>query len=165
MARARLMRPRVSVVESALLPYPPEVVFRTACDPQEQLRWDRASLRRIERLSPVALGVGARYRAHFKGAGPVEFEFVEFDPPHRYTHLTTIPFGRMRHAFTFEPEPGGTRLRQEAELELGPLARLAAPLYAFVLRRRFRQLAEAVRRDLDGSVTPSSGEGGLGHER
>jgi hypothetical protein len=150
------------VVESAFLPYPPEVVFRTACDPQKQLHWDRTSLRSIERLSAVPLGVGARCRGDFKGAGSVEFDFVGFDPPHRYTHLTTIPFGPMRHAFTFEPEQGGTRPRQEAQLELAPLARPAAPLCAFMLRRRFRHLAEAVRRDRDESVTPSSAEGGAG---
>ena len=149
-----------SVVESAFIAYPVEVVFRTAADPQEQLRWDRDSLRRVERLSSVPLGPGARYRGDFKGVGWVEFEFLEFDPPRSYTHRTKLPLGEMRHVFTFESEAGGTRMRQEVKLSLAPLARLAAPLYAWFIRRRVRHLAQAVRRDLDAGLGPDAARQG-----
>lgn len=149
------------VVTSAFIAHPVEAVFRVASHPEEQLRWDRESLIRVERLSSAPLGRGARYRLHFRGAGPVDVEFLDFDPPRRYTHLTRIPFGRMRHLFAFESEDGGTRLHQEAELDLAPLARLAGPLYSWVLGRRFRRLAEAVRRDLDERSATGSSEGGM----
>lgn len=148
------------VVESAFLPYAIDAVFQTASDPEEQVRWDRESVRRMERLSDVPLGPGARYRGDFKRVGWVEFEFVEFEPPHRYTHLTRLPFGRMRHTFTFEQEAGGTRLRQEAELELAPLARLGAPVYTAVIRGRMRRLADALRKDLDARVAGAVGATG-----
>ncbi len=125
-----------SVVETMFIPHPVEMVFRDAADPQEQLRWDRNSLRGLERLSSVPLGPGARYRGDFKGVGGIEFEFLEFDP--------------------------ATRMRQEVELRLDPLARLAAPLYVWVIRRRLRHLAGAVRADLDARLVLDASEQGDG---
>lgn len=136
------------VTESTFIPQPIEDVFWDAADPDQQLRWDAGSLRTIERLNAVPLGVGARYRIDFRRVGRVEFEFLEFAPPHRYVHRTTIPFGQMRHTFTFTPEGAGTRMTQDAVLDLNRFGQLVQPLIAGSVRRRMRLIAEELSRDL-----------------
>jgi uncharacterized protein YndB with AHSA1/START domain len=124
------------------LGHPIDVVFRTAADPEQQLRWDRARMKSLEKLSPGPLAKGARYRASFKGMGKVEYDYEEFDPPRRFSHRARLPVGTMRHVFSFEPAAGGTRLTQEGTLEPKTLGRLIAPVMRGMLAKRFSQIAQ-----------------------
>jgi hypothetical protein len=117
------------------------VVFHAAADPERQLVWDAATLRSVEKLSPGALGPGARYRGDFKGFGKVEYEFAEYEPGRRFTHVARIKLGEMRHVFTFEEVPEGTRMIQEGRLQPNAIGRLLAPVMMRSLRKRFRTIA------------------------
>jgi hypothetical protein len=134
----------LTVQESAIIPRPQLEVFDTAADPTTQLEWDAATLKRVEKLSPGPIGQGARYRGKFKGFGTVDFEFAEYEPPRRFTVLAKLPMGQMRHIFTFEAVPEGTRVTQEAQLTPNLLGRVAAPIMLRVLRKRFRTIADEV---------------------
>jgi uncharacterized protein YndB with AHSA1/START domain len=83
------------IVSNDIIAAPPEAVFDAAADPQTQLSWDAGNLLAVEKLTPGALARGARYRGRFKGMGTVEYEFAEFDRPHRFAHRTQVPFGTM----------------------------------------------------------------------
>jgi len=131
----------ITISESAVIHRPVEEVFDAAADPQTQLEWDPGTLRSVENLTPGPLGLGSRYRGDFKGSGVVEYEYVEFDRPRRFAHRADVKIGRIRHVFTFEPVPEGTRLTQEAHLRRNFLGRLMGPLGTRFVRKRFRQIA------------------------
>jgi hypothetical protein len=130
-----------TVTETAIIRGSQEEVFRTAADPEVQLRWDPGTLKSVEKLTPGPLAQGSRYRGRFKGYGTVEFEFADYDPPHRFAHRARMPLGTMNHVFTFQPVPDGTRLTQEGRLEPRGIGRVFGPLMMGALRRRFRTIA------------------------
>ncbi len=138
----------ITISESAVIRRPVEEVFDAAADPQTQLEWDPGTLRSVEKLTPGPLGQGSRYRGDFKGSGVVEYEYVEFDRPRRFAHRADVKIGRIRHVFTFEPVPEGTRLTQEAHLRRNFLGRLMGPLATRFVRKRFRQIADELDRYL-----------------
>ena len=106
-----------------VVPHPREQVFAAAADPEQQLKWDPDTLKSVKKLSSGPLGRGSRYRGTFKGFGTVDYEFAEFDEPNRFAHLANVRVGRMRHTFTFDEVPEGTRVIQVGELKpnlMGP---------------------------------------------
>ena len=129
------------VTETAVIPRPAPEVFAAAADPMVQLKWDPATLKRVESLSGGPVQKGARYRGEFKGFGRVEYEYSEYDPPRTFQHLAKIKAGSMRHTFRFEEVPDGTRLTQEGRLEPNLLGRLMSPMLKAGLRKRFRTIA------------------------
>ena len=133
------------VVRTDVIEAPVEATFDTAADPQLQLQWDGDTLLDVHELTPGPLAKGSRYRGRFKGMGTVEYEYAEFDRPHRLTHRTRVPFGVMNHELSFEPTEGGTRLTQVAWLEPNLIGRLASPLVRQVLRRRLPTVARELR--------------------
>lgn len=134
------------VVTRDVIAASPEAVFDAAVDPETQLRWDAGSLLEVHKLTPGPLAKGSRYRGRFKGMGTVEYEFAEFDRPHRFTHRTRVPFGVMSHQLTFDSvTEGGTRLTQEGWLEPNLIGRLMAPVIGRMLRRRLPTVAQELR--------------------
>ena len=144
------------VSETATIQHPPAEVFPVAADPHTQLEWDPETLKSVEKLTPGALGQGSRYRGKFKGFGTMEYEFVEFESPRRFTHLAPMQMGKLRHVFTFEAVPEGTRLTQEGRLEPNLLGRVMWPVMSRMLRSRFRVIASEVSRYLEGDAADKS---------
>jgi len=144
----------IRVVESVVIARPVETVFDAAAHPQTQLAWDPGTLKHVEPLTPAPLGLGARYRGRFKGMGTVEYEFAEFDRPRRFAHLARMPFGTIRHGFSFESVPDGTILTQEGVVEPTLLGRLLAPLMRRMLAKRFRTIGRELQTYL---ATPPHG--------
>ena len=141
----------MEITVTATVAAPIERVFAAASDPAEQLRWDASTLRSVEQLTPGPLAAGTRYRGRFKGFGPVEYEYAEFDPPRRFAHLARMPMGRMTHRFTFTPVDGGTELTQTGSLDPNLLGRLLTPMVRVMLGRRFRLIARELSGYLDSS--------------
>ena len=134
------------IVESTIIERPVAEVFDVAADPHKQLAWDTGMLRSVEKLTQGPLGQGARYRGDFKGFGLVEYEFVEYEPGRRFAHRARMPMGEMRHIFTFEPAPEGTRMSQEGILTPNLAGRLMWPLMMRrMLSKRFREISTKIR--------------------
>jgi uncharacterized protein YndB with AHSA1/START domain len=131
----------LEVIETATIAAPIERVFAAASEPNEQLRWDRGTLRSVEQLTPGPLAAGARYRGRIKGFGTVDYEFAEYDAPRRFAHVAAVPMGRMTDRFTFTPVPGGTEVTQSGTLDPNMLGRLVPPLVRSMLSKRFRLIA------------------------
>jgi len=138
----------IRIEESIVIARPPAEVFRTAADPFRQLDWDHQGMREVKALSLGGLKRGARYRGSFKGFGTVEYEFVEYEPDRRFAHLAKISVGVMRHAFTFQATPEGTRMTQVGELAPNLLGRIAGPVFKRKLKDRFRTIGDEMKRYL-----------------
>jgi hypothetical protein len=139
----------IRVEETAVVGRPVAEVFRAASDPFRQLEWDVGSMNDLEALGRAApLGRGARYRATFRGVGRVEYEYVEYEPDARFAHLARVPFGVMRHTFTFAAVPEGTRLTQTGDVAPNALGKVLAPIVRRALRKRFREIAVRLKRYL-----------------
>lgn len=102
------------------------------------------ALKSVEKLTPGPLAQGSRYRGRFKGFGTVDYEFAEYEPSRRFAHQARIKLGEMRHTFTFEKVPEGTRMIQEGELLPNRLGRVLAPIMMRSLRKRFRTIAREI---------------------
>lgn len=140
-----MVRVRVETVIAA----PVEEVFDVAADPERQLEWDASTLRSVVKLSEGPLAKGSRYRGTFKRMGTVEYEFAEFDRPHRFAHRAALKMGRSQHVFTFEGSAGGTRITQEGTFEpKGPWV-VMAPMMARMFRKRFQDISS----ELDAYLT------------
>jgi hypothetical protein len=86
--------------------------------PETQLKWDLAALQRVEKLTEGPLGVAARYRGRFKRFATLEYEYVLFEPGHRFSHEADLPaMGHIRHIFEFEPVAEGTLMTQRMQVE------------------------------------------------
>ena len=81
--------------------------------------------------------------------GSVTYEYSEYDPPHRFSHRSRMPFGVMTHEFSFEPTGPGTRILQVGRFEAAALGRLLAPIVRRMLAKRFPQIADELRADLE----------------
>ena len=86
---------------------PREAVFPLAADPENQLKWDPAGMQSVQNLMPDPLQRGSRYKGRWKKFGTIDYEFAEYDPPHRFTHDARTNLGRVLHTLTFENEDGG----------------------------------------------------------
>jgi hypothetical protein len=137
------------VSESVIIACAPQEIFDIAADPQEQLKWDSATLKHVEKLTPGTLAQGARYRGEFKGFGIVEYEFVTYESGKRFAHHAMMNMGDMQHIFEFEAVPEGTRLTQTLLVEPKGMGKLLALIMPMMLRRRLR----TINTELKGYVT------------
>ena len=118
-------------------------------------------MKRVELLTPGAVGVGTRWRTTVESVGrPVAMTMAvtEFSPPRRLGSRTKMPGADVQGGLTFDPDPVGTRLTWSWELRPHGVLRLAAPLIGVIGRRqeaatwnRLKQLLES--RPSDGSNT------------
>jgi len=72
----------------------PEEVFPVAADPKNQLKWDPVGMQSVEKLTPGPLAQGSRYKGQWRRFGTIEYEFAEYDPPHRFTHDARLRLGK-----------------------------------------------------------------------
>jgi hypothetical protein len=128
------------VSESTTIARVPQEIFDIAADPHTQLKWDPATLKQVEKLSPGPLAQGARYRGEFKGFGIVEYEFAVYEPGKRFAHHAMMKIGDMQHIFEFEAVPEGTRLTQTLLVEPKGIGKLLAPIMPMMLRGRLRTI-------------------------
>jgi hypothetical protein len=75
-----------TIVTSIEIEAPADEVFDYASDLTNELEWGPAVVW-VERLGEGPIRVGSTFRAEWKGSGPVEVEYVRFEPPHRWTAL------------------------------------------------------------------------------
>jgi hypothetical protein len=126
-----------------------EEVFDFVAD--ERNRYD-PRVRRAEKLTAGPIGVGTRFRSETTSMGrPIEMviEVTDYDRPHRLTSCTHLSSVDIHSTLTFEPVPGGTRLRWSSDLEPRGLLRLAGPLMARVGRRQAQGIWAHLKRVLE----------------
>jgi uncharacterized protein YndB with AHSA1/START domain len=121
---------------------PVEDVFAFLADFENIPKWNYAIVE-THRLSEGPVGVGTTYRQvrSVPSRSEETFEVTEFEPNRRLA--IHGGFGPLEGTMTYdlEPDDGGTRLTNSAQLEGRGLAKLAAPLAS-------GRIAEAVSENL-----------------
>jgi uncharacterized protein YndB with AHSA1/START domain len=140
----------VRVQTTATIDRPPEEIFDHWADGRLYNAWcPGATKRDVRMVTPGPLGAGSRFRGTFKGAGEVEYEFVDYDRPRRLTMVMRPKMGDFRHQIDLEPVPGGTRVTQRGEGQLRGIFRLLGPLLQGTFARSFRANDAALKRYLE----------------
>ena len=97
---------------------PPEAVFDFVADERNEPRFN-PKMKSVEQLSPGPIGRGTRFRAEVAGRGrPLQMviEFTGFERPRRLCSSTRMPAMDIHGTLSFDPVPGGTRMRWQWEL-------------------------------------------------
>ena len=132
------------IEESILIDRTPDEVFDFLAVRSNDTRW-MDSVKESDWLEPdVPLGIGRRGRMVQKMMGRrSEYidEISEFEPGRRIAHRTVEGPIDLNTACLTDPVDGGTRVTVVAETDAfvrGPLAKVANPIVAKLVRRSFR---------------------------
>ena len=82
----------------------------------------------------------------------MEWEFVEYEPPHRVTTLAHTKFGDLRHTILFESTEGTTQVTQIGETTPKGMMRLLSPIMAASIRKGFSSDTQLLARYLEGAA-------------
>ncbi|RPF26104.1 SRPBCC family protein [Georgenia muralis] len=127
----------VDVEVEAVIPYPPEVVAAYAGDPGNAPTW-YANIVSVDRRTPPPLALGSRmdFVATFLGRRlSYTYEVVGLEPGRRLVMRTADGPFPMETTYTWEPVPGGTRMRLRNRGTPSGFAKVAAPVMATAMRR------------------------------
>jgi Polyketide cyclase / dehydrase and lipid transport len=130
---------------------PIEEVFDFVADERNEPRYN-PNMRRSEKISEGAIGVGTRFRAEIMSRGrPAEMliEFTAYDRPRQLASVTTLSTMEIRGALSFEPIPEGTRMRWSWTLKPRGLLRLMTPIVARIGGRQERDIWTGLKRVLE----------------
>jgi len=143
---------RYHFVDTWVLPHPIEAVWRMIDDVAAWPRW-WPDYRRVERVSSVEHGVGARWRVGVRADLPYTLDFtftvLDHEPP-RYVRIVVEGFFAGEIDWRLEPAPAGTRLVLTEETET------RWPVINLIARLGGRRLLEANHR-----AAMRRGQGGL----
>src|SRR6266540_2070864 len=134
---------------------PVEEVFDFVADERNEPRYN-PRLRRAEQISAGPIGPGTRFRAETTTLGrpvPMVIELTTCERPRRLaseTHLSTMD---IHGTLTFDPIPGGTRMRWSWELKPRGVFRLLTPIVARMGRRQEQTIWASLKRFLEAQAT------------
>ena len=105
----------------------------------------------MEKVSEGPLGVGTRYRGKWRKFGMLEWTFLDFDRPHKFTtHDGTMSIGRGVHYLTFhELSDKITRFDQVFELGTKRYFRPLEPLLKLLLAQRLKHIGRKLKEYLE----------------
>jgi len=140
---------------------PVEEVFDFAADERNEPRYNPRMLS-SEMLSPGPVGLGSRFRAVMRSRPrrtTMTTQFTGYQRPRRLALRSHLSAMEIHGSLTFDPVPGGTRMRWSWEVEPhGPL-KLMSPLVARVGARQERAIWTGLKRLLEAKEAPTSAGG------
>jgi uncharacterized protein YndB with AHSA1/START domain len=125
---------------------PVEEVFAVMSDLSNNPKWISA-VGETTKTSDGPIGVGTTWHSVGKFLGrrmESDTTYTQFEPNRAFSFEATTPFP-MTVAFTFEPEPGGTRVEQVVDAEPGGFFKLAGPLLVTAAKRQFQSDLDNLR--------------------
>jgi uncharacterized protein YndB with AHSA1/START domain len=141
---------------------PVEEVFDFVADERNEPRYNPGMLR-AEKLSPGPVGLGSRFRAEMRTRPrPTKMttEFTGYERPWRLALTTRLATMDIRGALTFDPVPGGTRMRWSWQVQpRGPL-KLMTPVVARIGARQEQAIWTNLKCVLEVREAPASAGGG-----
>jgi hypothetical protein len=133
-------------------------VFDFVADERNEPRYNPRMVR-AEMLTPEPVGLGSRFRADMRTRPrPVvtTTENTGYDRPRRLASTTRLATMDIRGALTFDPVPGGTRMRWSWDMVPRGLLKLMSPLMARVGARQERAISTGLKRLLEAKEAPTS---------
>jgi carbon monoxide dehydrogenase subunit G len=140
---------------------PAEEVFDFVADERNEPRYNPGMVR-AEMLTPEPVDLGSRFRAEMRTRPrPVVMTTVNtgYDRPRRLASTTRLATMDIQGALTFDPVPGGTRMRWSWEVAPRGLLKLMGPLVARVGARQERAIWTGLKRLLEAKEAPTSAGG------
>jgi hypothetical protein len=140
---------------------PVEEVFDLVADERNEPRYNPRMLS-SEMLSPGPVGLGSRFRAVMRSRPrrmTMTTQFTGYQRPRRLALRSHLSAMEIHGSLTFDPVPGGTRMRWSWEVEPhGPL-KLMSPLVVRVGARQERAIWTGLKRLLEAKEAPTSAGG------
>jgi uncharacterized protein YndB with AHSA1/START domain len=130
---------------------PVEEVFDFVADERNEPCYNPRILR-VHKLTPGPVGLGSRFRAEMRTRPrPMEMttEFTGYERPRRLASTTRMSRMDIRGTLSFDPVPGGTRMRWSWELEPHGLLKLMTPLASPIGARGERAIWTSLKRLLE----------------
>ena len=130
---------------------PVEEVFDFVADERNEPRYNRRMVL-AEKVSPGAIGLGARFRAELETMGqtmPMNVEFTGYDRPRRLASVTRSPIMTTDGALSFEQVAGGTLMHWSWDVRPHGLLRPMSPLVSWLGRRQEREIWGNLKRLLE----------------
>jgi uncharacterized protein YndB with AHSA1/START domain len=127
-----------------LIDRPVEEVFDFVADGRQEPRYNPRILH-VEQLSPGPIGHGTQFRSEGKLMGPIRVEIISqittYERPQRLrasatTGIGALPVMQVQGTQTFDPVPGGSRVRWSLEVEPRGVFTLLTPQLARGLGQR-----------------------------
>jgi uncharacterized protein YndB with AHSA1/START domain len=147
----------VQVEGEIVINRPVEEVFDFVADERNEPRFN-PHMRRAEKITEGPVGVGTRYRSELVSMGrtiKMDIEFTGYERPRRLASSTHMSSMDTQGALTFDPVPGGTRMRWWWELEPRGVLKLVSPVVAGMGRRQELRIWTGLKRLLEEPKTPS----------
>jgi uncharacterized membrane protein len=135
---------------------PTDVVFDFVADERNEPRFN-PQMRRVEQISAGPIGLGTQFRAETLSRGrtvEMVIEFTSFDRPRRLSSATHMSAMEMIGTLTFDPVPGGTRMRWSWNVGPHGLLKLLTPLVVRMGRRQEQTIWASLKRYLEEQEMP-----------
>ena len=109
---------------------------------------------RAVQISEGPIGEGTRFHTELRTMGrtmPMVVEFTGYERPSRLASATRLSMMETDGALTFEPVPGGTRMRWSWDVRPCGAMKLMAPFVAVLGRRQEREIWGRLKRLLESA--------------
>ncbi len=130
---------------------PVEEVFDFVADERNEPRYI-ARMVRVEQISEGPIGEGTRFHTELRTMGrtmAMVVEFTGYERPSRLASVTRSSMMETEGGLTFEPVPGGTRMRWSWDVRPRGAMKLMAPLVGAIGGRQEREIWGRLKRLLE----------------
>jgi len=135
---------------------PAETVFDFAADQRNEPRYNPRMIR-ADKVSDDPVGKGTVFRSTAKVMGraaEMRIELTGYDRPGRLASRTTTGQADIDGTLTFDPVPGGTRMRWSWNVRPRGAARLLTPVINWLGRRQEQAVWTSMKRYLETQPPP-----------
>lgn len=138
---------------------PPEALFPYLADARNEQTWHPQATR-VEMTSDGPVGLGARFRGQYKGAGTLVYAITAHEPPRRVVFEGTARGMPFVATMTLAPtSSGGTQLTDRMELQPSGFFRLLAPLIRPLMQRQTAAAMANLKRTVEAGAVAQPGPG------
>lgn len=149
----------MSIEGEIVIGRPIEEVFDFVADERNEPTFNPRMLR-AEKVTQGPIGTGTRFLATVKSMGrkfDMIIEFTAYERPTRLGSTSSMSSADTRGALTFEPDPGGTRMRWSWDVEPKGVSKLLTPLINRLGTHQEEVIWANLRRHLEAMPTTPIG--------
>lgn len=142
----------ISIENSVFIDRVPEDVFVFVFEPTNAAQWQEGVLL-AEFTSQGPLGIGSTWRNVSKMIGreiDVEFEVIDYDPPHQFCYKSISGPIQNKTCVTFESQNSGTLITFSGEGEAGGFFKLAEGIIRKRLESQFENNLNLLKALMEG---------------
>jgi uncharacterized protein YndB with AHSA1/START domain len=159
-AASSLRRRDIMTIEGEIvIGRPIEEVFDFVADERNEPTFN-ARMLRAEKVTQGPIGTGTRFLATMKSMGrtfDITIEYTAYQRPTRLGSTSSTSSADTRGALTFEPHPGGTRMRWSWDVEPKGVSKLLTPLINRMGTHQEEVIWTNLRRLLEAMPTTATG--------